>query len=455
MGNLGALEQGVDGYVNQPCARRGERHQACGAGFAEPTCHSITGFQPPPPQGGRCDADGPFQFREGKAAFATGQSRCIGRSTQRQSVKRLRSFVQGLHHRTSPCHITGDRESILAETVAIDVTSFTDLDAVAADADGALDRDQQKNLFDRIDWYRLLLQHCDLGGSPFIVRARDPDGAAWLFLIRSGRHAKALANWYSLEAGPVSHGIVKPALFEALARRLRAVNIGSVALYPVTADRLALLSAPFRAAGWIVHSPARTANWSIDLPKTGWDAYLSARPSRLRSTLSRKQRSSAPEIQIISDFQDNSWDIYEEIYAESWKPREGSPSFLRALARSEGEAGTLRLGIAHDGDKAVAAQFWLVENGAATIHKLAHVEDKRSQSSGTLLTAAMFRHAIEQDQVTRVNFGTGDEQYKADWMDRRQPLFEVKLFNPWTFRGLSGYMRERLSDVRSTIRRVT
>ena len=83
-------------------------------------------------------------------------------------------------------------------------------------------------------------------------------------------------------------------------------------------------------------------------------------------------------------------------------PQEGSPAFLRALAEQEGAAGTLRLGIAYDaGGRAVAAQFWLVEDGVATIHKLAHREDARAGSPGSLLSQAMFRAAIDDDRVDR------------------------------------------------------
>ena len=73
------------------------------------------------------------------------------------------------------------------------------------------------------------------------------------------------------------------------------------------------------------------------------------------------------------------WADYEAVYAASWKPEEGSPAFLRALAEQEGAAGTLRLGIARRGGRPVAAQLWTVESGVATIHKLAYVEDERAR----------------------------------------------------------------------------
>jgi CelD/BcsL family acetyltransferase involved in cellulose biosynthesis len=337
--------------------------------------------------------------------------------------------------------------------MAIDVAAFTDLEAVAADAGVALDRAQQSRLFDRIDWYRLLAAHCPLPGTPLILRARDGEGAAWLFLTRQSRRANAFANWYSLETGPITHGLIKPALIAALARHLLSVEkLTGVTLAPLGEDKAKLAQAAFREAGWIARSVQTTTNWSIALPGVDWATYFSARPRRLQNTLKRKLKHDI-RIDISNKFSNDSWDFYEQVYKASWKSEEGSPAFLRALAAAEGHAGHLRLGLAYDGSTLVAAQFWLVENGEATIHKLAHVEARRGRSPGTVLTAAMFRHVIEQDKVRRIDFGTGDDAYKADWMDQQRPLFTVSFHNPRTAAGLLGAARERLSAARAAFRR--
>ncbi len=126
--------------------------------------------------------------------------------------------------------------------------------------------------------------------------------------------------------------------------------------------------------------------------------------------------------EFSSSFDADIWTAYEDVYAASWKPAEGSLSFLRALGEQEAAAGTLRLGVARDATgRAVAAQLWLVENGVATIHKLAHREDAKAGSPGSLLSHAMFRAAIADDRVRRIDFGLGDEPYKADWVDTPEP----------------------------------
>ena len=116
-------------------------------------------------------------------------------------------------------------------------------------------------------------------------------------------------------------------------------------------------------------------------------------------------------------------------------------AFLRALAEQEGAAGTLRLGIARHQGRPVASQLWLVENGVATIHKLAYAEDAKQLSPGTVLSMAMFRHVLDVDKVEAVDFGLGDDPYKADWMAERRPVYRLEAYNIFTLSGLIGLAR--------------
>ena len=100
-------------------------------------------------------------------------------------------------------------------------------------------------------------------------------------------------------------------------------------------------------------------------------------------------------------------------------------------------AGTLRLGVARKDGRPLAVQLWLVEHGEATIHKLAYREDAKELSPGTILGEAMFRRAIDQDRVKVIDYGTGDDAYKRDWMDERRPLWRLEAYNPRTLRGLA------------------
>ena len=54
--------------------------------------------------------------------------------------------------------------------MTVNIALFDDLDAVAADAAGALDRAAQPSLFDRLDWFRLIHDHCPPAGKLAVLR---------------------------------------------------------------------------------------------------------------------------------------------------------------------------------------------------------------------------------------------------------------------------------------------
>ena len=184
-------------------------------------------------------------------------------------------------------------------------------------------------------------------------------------------------------------------------------------------------------------------NWIAGTEK-GFDEYWSRRPGQLRSTAKRKAKAAALDIVVHDRFDPAAWADYEAVYRASWKPEEGSFPFLRALTEQEGAAGTLRLGLAYHQGRPVAAQLWLVEGGVATIHKLAYAEKAKAMSPGTLLGEAMFRRAIDEDGVRLIDYGTGDDAYKRDWMDERRQLWRIIAYNPRTLRGLAGAVRQRV-----------
>ena len=66
-----------------------------------------------------------------------------------------------------------------------------------------------------------------------------------------------------------------------------------------------------------------------------------------------------------------------------------------------------------------ASQVWLVSGGVAYIYKLAHLDEYAHLSPGTVLSAFMLERTIDQDHIATVDFLTGDDDYKKDWMSHR------------------------------------
>ncbi len=317
----------------------------------------------------------------------------------------------------------------------VNVELFDDLGQVEHDAVGALDRAAQPCLFSRLSWFRLLQDHVPPRGRLKVARATEGDARAWLFLADGGHEAEAYAAWYSLRVGAIGDAALVP----AIAGALRNAKLASLSLSPV--ENPAPLVDGLREAGWKAEASPATGSWVAHTKGLSFDDYWAARPGQLRSTAKRKAKAAGLEVEIHHEFNADAWDCYEQVYRSSWKPEEGSFPFLRALAEQEGAAGTLRLGIARKDGRPVAVQLWTVENGTAIIHKLAYAEDAKPLSPGTILGMAMFRRAIDEDRVDVIDYGTGDDSYKRDWMDERRQLWRVTAFNPGTLRGLAGAAR--------------
>ncbi|WDA40526.1 GNAT family N-acetyltransferase [Erythrobacter sp. BLCC-B19] len=286
----------------------------------------------------------------------------------------------------------------------------------------ALTAPQATAPFDRAEWFALL---AETGLVPLVAMAGDGEATAALALTSDRGRITPLRNWYSFtwrELAPP--GPAGDRLLEAIARQLKSRG-WRVTLEPVpgedgSADRLARA---FRAAGWQVAVEPCDINHILPVRGRSFAEYWETRPGPLRTTLKRKAKK--VEVEVLTRFDADVWADYEAIYAASWKPAEDQPAMLRAFAQSEGEAGRLRLGVARAEGLAVAAQCWTVENGIAYIHKLAHLESHKPLSAGTTLTAALFAHVIDVDTVALVDFGTGDQSYKADWMEEVRPRFRI------------------------------
>jgi CelD/BcsL family acetyltransferase involved in cellulose biosynthesis len=313
----------------------------------------------------------------------------------------------------------------------ITVEYHTDLKEVQSDPQlcTLLSAGPQSAPFDRLEWWQGLEQHC--GAKPLIVVARDAQQTAVLPLMQSAAgKLEFLANWYNFRTRPIfSPGFDGAALLSTIARSLTD-KASQIVLSGIPAEdgSLTLLESAFKAKGWQVFSEVCDTNHILNVNGRSYEEYMADRPGALRTTLKRK--AVKVEVQLHREFNPAAWVDYEIIYANSWKPTEGSPAFLRQFAEAEGAAGRLRMAIALAEGRAIAAQFWTVEGGTAYIHKLAHREEAKSLSPGTTLSAALFEQVIDGDRVSLVDFGTGDNPYKRDWMEAQRPRYRLEMYRP-------------------------
>ncbi len=310
------------------------------------------------------------------------------------------------------------------------------IDSLLQTGGGCLTRERQNSLFDRLDWFADMARHCLPGSKPAIVEAHSGTAEAWLLMRQDGfGRAAPLANYYNFTFRPVFGGdydeVTRLRLIAMIAAQLKP-HAHQISMSPVPDedDSASLLERGFVQAGWYVIREHADENHILQVRGRTFDQYWQERPGQLRSTVRRKSAKNIVSLRIESEFVNESWADYEAVYAASWKPAEGVPAFLQSVAQREAKAGALRLGLAYVDGKPVAAQFWTVENGEALIHKLAHVEDAVAASPGTLLSAAMFQHVIDVDGVRIIDFGTGNDAYKRDWMEEVRPRYRLKMYWP-------------------------
>lgn len=324
------------------------------------------------------------------------------------------------------------------------VETFASLDALPNDAMALFD--VAGNFFTTRAWWEIALAHAIPSNAVphllLIRRAGVPWGLFPMLDDPASGGFRAFTTPYTCLYSPlIASGCSDRAgAFAAFAQHCRAFPTTRLdALDPTIAAEFA---GGGKRAGLSAARFDHFGNWYADVAGLDWAGYLARRPGALRETIRRRTRRAeqlrGAQFRLFSDQNDlaGGIDAFETVYARSWKEPEPYPAFNPAQIRAAGSLGLARVGIWRIGETPVAAQFWIVEHGRATVLKLAHDEAFKEYSPGTLLTAWMIRHMIEQSHVAELDFGRGDDAYKRDWVASRRQRTGVTLINPLSARGL-------------------
>ena len=285
------------------------------------------------------------------------------------------------------------------------------------------------------------------GAAAVMVGVSGPEGPAGLVPMVSGPGGR----WASLTTPYTC--LFQPLIEPGRAREVAAAFGGAcrpVAILEALDPDWAGLPA-FRAglgdAGLRTRSFEHFGNWHGPVPGGSWEAYLQARPGTLRETIRRKtrlvERDPAMRLEFLRDpaALGPALAAYEAVYARSWKEKEPYPDFNRTLVEALGPGGALRIGVLWAGATPIAAQYWTVCAGTATVLKLAHDDAYRRFSPGTVLTAFAIRCLIERDRVGELDFGRGDDPYKQAWAGERRVRMGLLIAHPWSRRGAAALAR--------------
>ncbi len=289
--------------------------------------------------------------------------------------------------------------------------------------------------FQRRQWFDMLARHCFADQRCLWPRAEEDGAALTLPLVDQGSQLSSLSNYYSFSYGPIIEGTSTPERQEALLCRIAAQlreTHQRISFYPLLDhDGTArLMRRAFASAGWIALLTEQNSNHVLYLNGRDFEAYWAGRPGPLRSSVKRKGRASPYGFAIHEQLTEPLWQHYLAVYATSWKNAEPWPEMVRAIAEDAAARGVLRLGVASEGDEVVAAQIWTIEGPTACIHKIAHDSAHDRKSPGTLLSHYMFRHMIDREKVEQIDYGTGNNAYKRDWMEQERSMLRLDCFNP-------------------------
>jgi len=341
------------------------------------------------------------------------------------------------------------------------VTLYKDLSALPDRYEALFRLAGRASLFHTLPWYRNFVESgivpkerlriygvdtaANAGPACAVLLMHDCDSGAGSF---GARTLTGLSNYYSSLFGPV----VEPdrpdvqetldALAAAIARDETRWDM--IDLHPLSAETpvyRGLIDA-FRNAGLLVQTYFCFGNWYLQVRGRPYAEYFETLPSQLKNTIRSKKRqletSARSKIVVCRDGAglDQALSAYERAYAASWKVAEPYPEFIRGLCRACAESGWLRLGVVYVDDQPAAAQIWIVNAGVATIYKLAYDERYARLSAGSILTAHLMEHVLDVDKVHEVDYLTGDEPYKKDWMSDRRERWGIVAFNLRTPKGL-------------------
>lgn len=320
------------------------------------------------------------------------------------------------------------------------------------------EREQESLFFSRI-WLENLTKHA-LAKNQIILLACVEDNGSFLAILPMIRHSEgnlsSLSNNFSslytlLICNNGQRDTILTCLVNGLVNGLangrvnvmansltQMMPVQSMLLEPIDANdsNLFRLRQLMESCGFQSHPYFRFYNWMHRLNGQSFDEYMAERPANLRNTIRRKQRKLEREygydIRLYKDtgihdsLIDKALADYHAIYKTSWKTNEFFCDFTPALVRSLSRLGWSRLAILYVSEKPVAAQIWFVVHGKAYIYRLVFDENWKRYSPGSILTQYLMRYVIETDKVSEIDFLTGNERYKQDWMTIRRERLGIR-----------------------------
>ena len=305
-------------------------------------------------------------------------------------------------------------------------------------ASGLFAQGEQKSLFLSQIWWETLALHTLTENQSVLLAcvSAEDEILAILPLVSCPRDGiSALSNRFTtLYTLLVPDGRADAAALACLAEGISQLDVSSLRFDPLDYDdrNIETLCQSLQSYGFESHKNFRFYNWSHQVNGQSFNEYMEERPANIRNIINRKRRKLEREYGYeIKLFQcegiDRALVDYQKVYHASWKASEFFADFTPNIIKRLSECGWLRLAILYIEDNPVAAQIWFVVHGKANIFRLAYDESWKRYSPGSILTEYLMRYVIDTDKVREIDFLTGNEAYKQDWMTVRKERFGVRM----------------------------
>jgi hypothetical protein len=318
----------------------------------------------------------------------------------------------------------------------------------------------QDSFFLSLPWFRTLesivLGHNELAQIIGVESDEPSDAALGALVLKisedgrrffSPRTVDSLTNYYSSYFAPIltrnswSPDQVVRMIVGELKSRSPQWDILNIRPLDLSLAGVQSLHLAMEASGLKTQTYFCFGNWYLNVNGRSYAEYFKDLPSVIRKNVPyykrRLEKTARVRVQIYTGLKDleAAIDDYETIYNSSWRDREGYPGFIRAFIRTAAEEGWLRLGVFYIDDEPAAAQLWIVHGRVASIYKICYAEKFAKSSVGSVLTTHMLEHALDRDKVSEVDYLTGDDSYKSNWMSDRRERWGIMAFNPTTVLG--------------------
>ena len=221
-------------------------------------------------------------------------------------------------------------------------------------------------------------------------------------------------------------------ILACLVQGLSQLPLNALLLEPVADNDSNLygLQRVMEAAGFKCDRTFRFYNWILRVQGQSYEDYMDARPAKLRNTISRKkrklEREHGYEIRLFTgDEVPRKMSDYYAVYSASWKANEQYAGFVDEMVAGFSKSGWSRLAILYIKGQPAAAQLWFVPHGKARIFRLSYDAAWRLYSPGSILTSFLMEYVIDIDKVEEIDFLTGNDAYKQDWMSDRRERFAL------------------------------